>query len=86
MSIIILSDTMPKDAKKVKDALPLDTPMICPACLSREVIVHKARTTIQLGKGSEMEASEHVPRMQDRQCKNCLFRWQTVLAPEAYNK
>lgn len=65
----------PKDAGKT--LLPSDTLLVCPRCESRMVQTVEAKLTERFPDESRLT----VPRMQDRWCLDCGFRWATVLPP-----
>lgn len=79
MPITILVNGRPLSPQEaVRNQLPLDTILRCPACNSNEVMAKQALTTTRL----DGETRDTVPRQQDRWCLNCGHRWAAVLVPE----
>lgn len=76
-------------ARAVRDARPLDTMLVCPACNGGHVDARDAKTVEQIVGDSRLiisslEHKQFVPRLQDRRCLDCGHRWQCVLPPTSY--
>jgi len=66
----------PKDARKI--LMPSDTLLVCPHCESRMVQAVPPKLTARFVDETHLT----VPRLQDRWCLDCGYRWATVLPPE----
>jgi hypothetical protein len=72
----------------IRSQMPLDPLLVCPACNGTDVEAHRALTVERFGmqgaRITSLEDRSMVPKLQDRACLDCGYRWAAVLPPDAY--